>query len=264
MINFVFAAAALFFLPGPAWAGSPYLSFEGGISAGRASDADELAQYSPTATSSNPATPPDEEFDDVFSVGYDNGLDVGIAGGYDFGLLRLELELAHKQASLGDITPDENLDAFLASFNSALNRPTLVSNSSEPGLPALTASDFPLEGKMHASSAMANGLFDVELVDGVTGYAGGGLGRSRVRALNDRDAALAWQWIAGVRYAANPRIELGVKYRYFNSGIVKLRHPDVTYSGNAQDGQTISATLKPEIEGEIRTRSLLTTLTLKL
>ena len=236
----------------PAWAGAPYVGIEGGISSGRESDIDEVVQYRSAAD----PDPAETEFDDVFGVGYKGGHDIGLVGGYDFGPLRFELELAHKRAGLSDVTPDENFDTFVTSLNSALHRPD------EGGLPALAASDFPVEGRMRVSSAMANGLVDVPIVDRVAGYGGGGLGQSWVRAFGDEDGALAWQWIAGIRYSVGRKIELGLKYRYFNSGIVKLRHPGVNYEGSGQVGQAIGATLRPEIEGEIRTRSLLTTLTL--
>ena len=257
------AVAALVSLPTSALAGSPYLGLEAGILSGRESDIDEHVEYHSSGTP-NPDAPAGEEFDDVLSVGYKSGHDIGIAGGYDFGWFRLELELAHKQSHLSDVAPDDYFDAFQTSLNAALNRPPSAPNPGEPDLPALTSSDFRIDGKMRVSSAMANGLIDVPIIDRVTGYGGAGLGRSWVRAFGSEDGALAWQWMAGVRYAVGRSVELGLKYRYFNSGIVTLGHPRVPYSGNEHGGQTIDVTVNPEIEGEIRSRSLLTTLALKL
>ena len=248
--------AGLVSFPCSAWAGSPYVGVEGGLAFARSSDVDEFVDYTIP-----PASAPEggEEFDDVFAIDYDNGYDLGLTGGYDFGWLRLELELAHKQVSLGDVSPDDITDEYLSSVNDALNRPASVPG---PGtnLPALTTADFSLDGKMRASSALLNGLIDLKVFDRFYAYGGGGVGRSWVKALGDHDNATAWQWIAGIRYSLSPKLDLGVRYRYFNSGIIKVQNEQVSYPGNPDGGPANELLLTPEIEGEIRTRSFLATL----
>ena len=255
----VFAGVVAF--PCSASAGSPYFGVEAGLLSGRSNDIDEFTEYSVSAVppAAPTASPPvGEEFDDALGIRYKKGLDVGISGGYDFGWLRLELEVAHKQSDVRDVVPDDITDEFIASVNSNLNRPA------DGGLPALAIADFSVAGKLRASSALVNALIDVPIFDRVSAYAGGGMGRSWVKALGDRDSARAWQWLAGIRYAVRPNLELGLKYRYFNSGIVKLRHSGVSYPGNPAEGQATNLFLRPEIEGEYRARSVLATLHFKL
>ena len=210
--------------------GSFYVGVEGGPTAGRDNDVDEFVELAGAV-----ATP---EYDDVLSIGYRIGHDFGIAGGYDFGLLRIELEVAHKRARLKPVEPDENFENLIGA------------------VPVLAGDDFDLPGKISTVSAMANGLVDIGVTDRLSVYGGGGYGRSWVRAVGDEDSAWAWQWIAGVRYAISEQVELGLKQRYFNSGIIKLQHGPLTYAG--------SALVTPEIEGEHRTRSLLVSLHFKL
>ena len=84
---------------------------------------------------------------------------------------------------------------------------------------------------------------------------------------------MAWQYILGARYKLSDHVELGIKHRYFNSGIVKVRHEGVGFDGNPDrlmvtppDGpatdidRTTGVLLTPEIEGEFRTRSYMASL----
>jgi len=262
--------------PAAARAGSPYVAIEGGILFGRNNDIDEHIDFTSAQGPATPAAPTDVEFDDVLAVDYGRGADADIVGGYDFGLLRLELELGYKRSDLHHVAPDENLDSFLASFNSSLNRPSAVPDPGAPGLPALTADDLDLDGRIRVLSAMTNALVDIGLGDRLSIYGGGGYGRSWAKALGDTDSAWGWQWIAGVRYQIGPRIALGAKFRYFNSGILKLRRDGLAMAGNPdrltitspEGGATIvarttDALLMPEIEGRFRSRSLLGSLIFK-
>ncbi len=45
----------------------------------------------------------DTFYQDALSVDSKTGYDVGLVGGYDFGLFRLEGELAYKRASIEDL-----------------------------------------------------------------------------------------------------------------------------------------------------------------
>ena len=131
----------------------------------------------------------------------------------------------------------------------------------------LTTEDFDIDGNIGVTSAMANALLDINVGKRVSAFIGYGAGRSQVRAMGDEDSAWSWQRIFGIRYKLNDRIELGTKFRMFNSGMVKLKHQPVAYAGNpdriADDGATVdrttSAIVTPEIEGAYRPRSLLAT-----
>src|SRR5207253_1976732 len=74
--------------------------------------------------------------------------------------------------------------------------------------------------------------------NGLSGYAGGGLGVARVKyafdaanlppygavSFSDSDSRLAWQAILGARYAVTPNFDIGLKYRLFN--VARLRYND--------------------------------------
>jgi opacity protein-like surface antigen len=256
-------------LSSAAQAGTPYIGVEGGLGWARDNDIDEVVDYQ----SDQPGIPPisaDQEYDDVFRINYGKkGYDVGIVGGYDFGWLRLEGEVRHMKTALTHIDADDGADAFLTSFNSTLNRPAFFPDPGYPGMRRLTTDDFDIDGNIRVSSAMANALLDIKVGKGVYAYLGYGAGRSQVRAMGDKDSAWSWQRIFGLRYKLNDRIELGTKFRMFNSGMVKLKHKPVAYSGNpdrvVQGGTTVdrttNAVVVPEIEGAYRPRSLLATFT---
>lgn len=270
------AALLALTISAPAAAG-PYVGLEVGTAAGKANDVDEYVSWTTTQTPATPlapAGPADGEADDVFNANYKRGSDLAVTGGYDFGRFRLEVELGRKSVGIQQLLPDDIGDSFLADFNAALNRPSAAPDPGAPGLPALGIRDFDLSGRMRVHSIMANALVDLGITDRLTAYGGGGLGRSQARALGDTDGALAWQYMLGARYAITPNIDLGLKYRFFNSGIIKVQQRDEqAFAGNpnrlsvASTGgapvtvdQTTSATLIPELEGEFRTRSWLATL----
>ena len=81
---------------------------------------------------------------------------------------------------------------------------------------------------------MVNGLLDFGDDDGWSGYVGGGVGLASVKYnfendtaigdVNENDGGFAWQVIAGVRKAVSTNIELGLKYRFFNT--TKFKYGD--------------------------------------
>ncbi len=137
--------------------------------------------------------------DDAFTAELNNGYDLDLIGGYDFGYIRVEGELAWKRSSHSDYTDgDVSIDA---------------------------------DGETDVRSIMINGLGDFG-TDKWSFYAGGGAGFARVRNQIDlsdspqqlfdddftlRDSGFAWQLIAGVRYSVNEIIDIGLKYRYFDT-----------------------------------------------
>ena len=65
---------------------------------------------------------------------------------------------------------------------------------------------------------MVNGLLDFGDQDGVSFQAGLGFGRARVKLIDDKDSAWAWQAILGINYAISPNMDLGMRYKYFTTG----------------------------------------------
>jgi opacity protein-like surface antigen len=241
----------------PALAANPYVGFEIGLSRGKSNDVDETVRYRTTSGAiSDPLI-----YDDVFGVVYKRGIDADLLAGYDLGWLRIEGELAEKRVKLTRNVNDDITDEFLAELNAGLNRPSKAPDPGAPGRPALTIADFQPSGTLKAASAMLNVLIEVTPIDRFSVYAGAGVGRSFVRRMGDADGALAYQKIAGARYAINDRLEIGLKYKKFNSGIIRVDDNPIEYPGNPdQQGesvQTTNAAVTPDIEGEFRTKSLL-------
>ena len=72
----------------------------------------------------------------------------------------------------------------------------------------------------------------------------------------------------GARYSVTDRIDLGLKYKKFHSGVIKLDHDPIDYAGNPDQGATAvssrTASVTPDIEGEFRTRGVSLTLSYNL
>jgi opacity protein-like surface antigen len=141
--------------------------------------------------------PNDTEFDydssDELGIEHNNGFDLDLFAGHDFGFVRAEGELSWKRA-----THDSYFDE----------------SDSIDG-----------DGDTDVRSIMANVLADIGN-DKWAFYAGGGAGYAVVRHeldfgqssdLDLKDGGFAWQAIAGVRFAMNEMIDIGLKYRYFDT-----------------------------------------------
>ena len=154
------------------------------------------------------------------------GFDGDLIGGWDFGMFRLEGEVAYKHAGLKEIGFGPELqDLHHGGFYDA-------------------------NGHTNIFSGMINGLVDFGDAEGWSGYLGGGIGLASVKVnaqvddpafgvpgaalpnppittfdMSGSDSGVAWQLIAGVRMAVSSNIDIGLKYRYFNSA--KLRFGDV-------------------------------------
>ena len=262
------AAAAVVAAPALARDGSVYGGIEGGIMFPRDQNADVLVDYTTTQSIvTNPMVvgPSDATFNNAFGINYKRGIDADVILGYDFGMFRLEGELGYKRAGLKDFGVN---NAFIASLNSALNRPSGVGDPGAPGLAALSNANFDVGGSVKVYSAMVNGLFDFGNQDGLSFYAGGGVGRARVKFAGDRDNAWAFQGIAGVRYAVSRNVDIGLKYRYFQTGRLNLNEDPIAIAGNPDafvvgvtpTVATTNAVLFSNYEQKFRSHSLLASL----
>jgi opacity protein-like surface antigen len=265
----LYLLAPLLALAAPAAAG-PYVEGGLGLANVKSNDIDETIDFT---ASQSPASPSagaaaDVFVDDVFGTRNKTGTEGSIAGGYDFGWLRLEGELTHKRSRFSGFSGDDDTAAFLAQVNGGLNRPSAAPDPGAPGLPALGVADFQRDGRVKASAAMANALLDLTLGRRLTLFLGAGGGRSWVSGLGDKDSATAFQLMTGARTPVGDRLELGLKLRYFNSGVVTLVADPRSFAGNADAvsvGGTVvnrltSASVTPTFEGEFRTRSATVTL----
>ena len=200
------AAAALLATPAAARDKAGYFGAEGG-----ALWAKDLT-HDLTITNTSEGTSV-QRIDNAVNMNFKKpGLDLDLIAGYDFGIVRLEGELGYKRASLDsiDFAGEGSTDA---------------------------------RGNVGVTSAMANLLLDFGKDDGVSFYAGPGIGWSRVKMNNiepdgagfqieGKDNALALQGIAGIRYAITPQLDIGLKYRYFRTQRLDLDPGTAAFSTN--------------------------------
>jgi opacity protein-like surface antigen len=190
------AAAAAAFIATPAFADGPYVGIEGGVLFPNKTTVDANISVGSSNFSYTPA----------YRIESDTGFDVDLIGGYDLGMFRLEGELGYKEASIKSVT-DVNTQ-LLADLSDALDE-------------TVTAGDLQFDnGKTTVTSAMINALVDFGGA-GFGAYAGGGVGYADVRTgeSGDRDGqgGLAWQLIAGAYVPVSSSVNLGLKYRYFQT-----------------------------------------------
>ena len=148
------------------------------------------------------------------SLTHKTGYDVAVSAGMDFGLLRAEVELSQRAASLNKVVTTVPVPA------------RLVSGSTTPILSQGSFTAF--SGTSRARAAMLNGYAQLGDANQTKFFAGAGVGYARFEArdyslaagvpfLNGRDKGLAWQLLAGVREPLSDRVSIGVKYRYFRT-----------------------------------------------
>jgi opacity protein-like surface antigen len=151
-------------------------------------------------------------------IGFDPGVYVGGAGGFDFGFLRLEGELSYKEADLKSITDNTGANQYRD-----------------------------INGNLGALAFMANAFFDFHNYTPVTPYVGGGVGFASLQLTNtfatdannqrllmyprDNDTVFAYQVGAGLDIAINRLFSLDLGYRYFNTDWASFSRNSLTSSG---------------------------------
>ncbi|QIK79385.1 porin family protein [Sphingomonas piscis] len=148
---------------------------------------------------------------DGILLDHGTGVDADIIGGYDFGMFRLEAESGYKRAPIKQISVAAQTDLL---------------TGSGAGGGAILDSD----GSSKVISGMGNLLLDFGDDEPWSGFVGGGVGLARVTVdmldIKTTDRALAWQLLAGVRGSITPRLQAGLKYRYFNTRKLDLGNDD--------------------------------------
>ena len=136
--------------------------------------------------------------DRLFRINYKTGVDGDLIFGYDFGIIRAELETSHKWAKHDSYDVDvEGRETF--------------------------------SGHGHTSgySEMGNVMADLGKNSTVNFYIGGGAGIAWLKEKSKIDDEVfrvrdrghfAWQGIAGIRAPVFRYFDVGLKYRYFNAG----------------------------------------------
>jgi OOP family OmpA-OmpF porin len=157
----------------------------------------------------------DIEFDlgaaaNAVHVDHHKGYDFGGVVGYDFGFIRLEAEGSYRAADISQLQIGS----------------TGVSNV---GNQTIANQTLAADGDSSVLSFMVNALADFGADDGLQGFVGGGVGVARTKFdgvtintsgpgfLDDSDSGFAWQLLAGVRAPLTDTIDVGLKYRFFNT-----------------------------------------------
>jgi len=143
-------------------------------------------------------------------VDHHKGYDFGGVVGYDFGFIRLEAEGSYRAADIQAL----QIGAAGVASNGGLRASNQLLNA---------------DGDSSVLSFMVNALADFGEDDGIQGFVGGGVGVARTKFdgvtiqtsgpgfLDDSDSGFAWQLLAGVRAPLTDTIDVGLKYRFFNT-----------------------------------------------
>ena len=166
-------------------------------------------------------------------VRFKTGYDVDAIAGYDFGIFRLEGELGYKRSNIKSFTQD-------TTFGTAITAGLVPPGSTTPTggttfvYPTAIATTYNLGNYASVWSGMINALLDVGDENGVSFYAGGGVGYANVKEFYNSDSAWAYQGIAGLRFALGPNLDVGLKYRYFRTGKLNLAPGSATFVSTQQ------------------------------
>jgi opacity protein-like surface antigen len=125
------------------------------------------------------------------TIEFKPGYAVGIAGGYNFGMLRVEGEIGYQKNDM-DTASD-------------CSGSTCVSGNISSDITAL--------------SFLINGYFDFVNSSRFTPYISGGIGMAnldyKIENWSDYDSVFAYQVGAGIAYAINKHFTIDLKYRFF-------------------------------------------------
>ena len=256
------AAAAIMSSPAMARDKSFYAGIEAGVMWPGDAEGNAVVDFTTTRFPATPVSPllptGTREISNALGYDFNMGYDIDIIGGYDFGMFRLEGELGYKHAKRDDLQIE----------NDFVSDPDFILGD----IDFVDADTDNTDGKIGVWSAMLNALIDFGDEDGFSFYAGGGLGWASVKALDDKDSALAWQLIVGARYAISRNIDIGLKYRYFQTGNLDLSGgqafsragtPRAVLVGPAPGTvvfQQTSAGVSPTIDDKFTSHSLLASL----
>ncbi|MEP1422437.1 MAG: outer membrane beta-barrel protein [Erythrobacter sp.] len=211
-------AAAVIAVPAQAREGQPYIGVDAGFVLGTDIDLDL-------------DSPVNE--DRAARVDRDDGYELGVVAGYDFGAFRLEADVSYRE------NDSDQLEIITPGFSNA------------SGLPiALNQVDI---GSADVLAAMINGLIEFGDDDGITVFAGGGAGLAHVdisagnttigEPISDSDTSFAYQALAGARIAVSDNVDFGLKYRYFVADSVGINATSGAELDAAYESHSILASL---------------------
>ncbi len=190
-----------------------YLSLNGGLAA--VNDLD-VSYYAPTGTFGGTAARDTIDF----SYNLDSAFAFGGAVGYDFGIVRADVEVSYHRNKASAVT--------LKGVNGTAV--TLTPSDREEVCDYLEAdscggsgNSFVFDGsRARQLSALANLWVDAPISGAITPYFGGGIGVTGYELDGEGEARFAWQLGAGVAVKVTPNISLTGDYRYRQSNGVTI------------------------------------------
>lgn len=155
------------------------------------------------------------------SAGTKNAAEFGGAVGFDFGLIRTEVEVAYSRARNNSLTlktidgapvPANSVEDFV---DAGIETDVIdLSDADNVSVNGNTVS-YSNGQKVRRLSAMANLWIDVPVFDnGISPYIGGGIGVQGTEIEGEGKATFAWQLGAGVAVPLNSNFAITADYRY--------------------------------------------------
>jgi opacity protein-like surface antigen len=142
------------------------------------------------------------------TIEFKPGFAVGGAGGYNFGMFRIEGEIGYQRNETDKATVCIGGDCVYGS----------------------------LLGNMSALSFLANGYIDFINSSPVTPYISGGIGvayiNGEIDTRSESDTVFAYQLGAGLAFAINQHMAIDLKYRYFATTNPRFGIADITFASH--------------------------------
>jgi opacity protein-like surface antigen len=132
---------------------------------------------------------------DSETMKFDPGFASSFAGGYNFGMFRIEGELGYQ----GNNVDNKYDDYYYDDYNDDYHRHSSNNDSCD----------------LTAYSLMGNFYLDFVNPSPVTPFLTAGIGMATVNLFDYDDTVFAYQVGAGLAFAINPRMSVDLKYRYF-------------------------------------------------
>lgn len=154
---------------------------------------------------------------------FDSDLLYSGAFGYDYGNLRVEVQLNRAEGNVNRHTGVNAAGVDLSNIDAGV----LISGN--VGDLGVTTANLVIDGvgEVETTSIMLNGFYDFDLGGDITPYVGFGIGNARTEAsfapsstpiLDDDDNSFSWQVILGADYAISDSMSFFGNFRYFRAG----------------------------------------------
>ena len=153
----------------------------------------------------------------------------GGAIGYDFGLIRTDVEINYSRNKVRTLGI-QSLNGAAVTLTAADRAEVCAYLEANPC--GGSGNDFQVEGyKLRQLSALANAWLDVPTGSAITPYAGGGLGIAGYEVDGEGKARFAWQLGAGVGFDVSPKVTLSADYRHRQINGATIRDEDFPEAG---------------------------------